>query len=145
MFDREWRETEAVNVMHYVWTGAWPQNRAPRVKSMTINGKTAHDFVTLVPGSVANAHVEMVDPDANDAIRYEWELLREQTSFGYGGGGERKPEAIDCSFKVTSDGAVSFTAPLEKGPYRLFVAGYDNGNHVAFANIPVYVGEYVKP
>jgi len=144
MFDWEWRETEAVDVMRYVWTGEWPKNRAPRVNSMTINGLTALDFVTLVPGSIAQAKVEMVDPDVKDVIRYEWELLREQTSFGYGGGGERKPESINCSFKISSDGAVSFTVPLEEGAYRLFVAGYDNGNHVATANIPVYVGKFTR-
>jgi len=144
MFDKEWRETEAVDVMRYVWTGEWPKNRAPRVNSMTINGKSAHDFVTLVPGSISHAKVEMVDTDENDVITYEWDLLREQTSFGYGGGGEKKPEAIDCSFKIMADGTVSFTAPLEEGAYRLFVAGYDKGNHVATANIPVLVGELKK-
>ena len=141
MFDKEWRETEAVDVMRYEWTGAWPPNRAPQVKSMTINGKTAYDFVTLVAGEIANALVVMQDTDENDAIRYEWEVLREQTNFGYGGNGEKKPESVDCSFKITADGAVSFIAPREKGAYRIFVAGYDKGNHVACANIPFYVGE----
>ena len=57
MFDKEWRETESVDVMRYEWTGEWPKNRAPRVKSMHINGKTARDFITLVPGETANAQV----------------------------------------------------------------------------------------
>lgn len=144
MFDKEWRENESVNVMHYVWTGEWPQNRAPRVKSMQINGKSARDFVSLIPGETAKAQVVMEDPDAGDTISYEWELLREQTSFGYGGRGEEKPESIDCSFKIATDGTVSFTVPLEEGAYRLFVAGYDKGNHVATANIPVYIGEVGK-
>ena len=142
MFDKEWRETEAVDVMRYEWTGEWPRNRAPRVKSMQINGKSARDFITLVPGENAIAKVVMEDPDADDVIRYEWELLREQTNFGYGGNGEKKPEAIDCSFIMNADGTVRFTAPLEAGPYRLYVAGFDKGNHIATANIPIYVGEY---
>ena len=145
MFDSEWRETEAVDVMRYLWTGEWPENRAPRVKSMTINGKTARDFISLVPGEVADARVEMLDPDENDVITYEWELLREPAYLGYGGNGERKPESMDASFKMASDGTVSFTVPKEAGPYRLFVAGYDKGNHVATANIPVYVGEFTRP
>jgi hypothetical protein len=51
---------------------------------------------------------------------------------------------MDCSFKVSPDGTVSFTAPKEEGEYRLYVAGYDKGNHIATANIPVYVGKYEK-
>ena len=145
MFDKDWRKTEAVNVMHYVWTGKWPKNRAPKVISMQINGKTAHDFISLLPGETLKAQVRMEDPDADDAIRYEWELLKEPTVFGYGGTGERKPESIDCSIKIISDGVINFTAPLEEGPYRLFASGYDKGNHVAYANIPIYVGsKYVK-
>jgi len=142
MFDKEWRETEAVDVMRYEWTGAWPQNRAPRVKSMQINGKSAQDFITLVPGETVKAQVVMEDPDSGDVISYEWELLREQMNLGYGGRGENKPDSIDCSFKAAPDGTVSFTVPLEKGAYRLYVAGYDKGNHIATANIPVYVGNY---
>jgi len=142
MFDKQWRETEAVDVMRYEWTGTLPANRAPRVDSMRINGKSARDFVYLSPGEKAVAKVWMRDPDKNDTIRYEWELLPEQTDFGYGGNGEKKPAPIDCSFKITSNGTVNFVAPSNEGTYRLFVAGYDNGNHVATANIPFYVGEF---
>ncbi|MDR2147008.1 MAG: hypothetical protein LBE91_11165 [Tannerella sp.] len=141
MFDREWRETEAVDVMRQEWTGRSPENKAPRIDSMRINGKSAYDFVTLSPGEKALAQVWMRDTDKNDAVRYEWELLPELTDFGYGGQGERKPASIDCSAEVLANETIRFTAPLRTGAYRLFVAGYDKGNHVAFANIPFYVGE----
>ena len=144
MFDREWRETEAVDVMRYEWTGKWPENRAPRVDSMQINGKPASDFIYLSPGERAVAQVLMRDPDKDDVVRYEWELLPELTEFGYGGRGERKSAPINCSMEIVADGTIRFTVPLQKGAYRLFVAGYDNGNHVAFANIPFHVGEFVK-
>lgn len=142
MFDQEWRETEAVDVMRYEWTGEWPKNRAPRVKSMKINGKSALGFITLIPGQEATAEVIMEDPDKKDIIKYEWELLKEQTNFGYGGNGEKKPETVDCSFIVNANGGVSFTAPIDAGSYRLFVTGYDQGNHMATANIPLYVGVF---
>ena len=139
MFDREWRETEAVDVMRYEWTGEWPENRAPRVDSMQIDGRPATTFIYLKPGEKASAQVWMRDPE-KDNITYEWELLPEQTSFGYGGTGEKKPQAVEAFFEPADDSAIRFTAPLAKGPYRLFVAGYDEGNHAAFANIPFYVG-----
>ena len=140
MFDREWRETESVDVMRYEWTGAWPDNRAPHIDSMRLNGRSAYDFIYLAPGQKCTAQVWMRDPE-NDNVTYEWELLPEQKSFGYGGQGEKKPEAVDADIVVTDAGAIRFTAPLEEGAYRLFVAGYDEGNHAAFANIPVYVGK----
>jgi hypothetical protein len=144
MFDKEWRETEAVDVMRYEWTGQWPENRAPRIDSMRIDGKSAYDSVSLSPGKKAVAQVWMHDPDANDTIKYEWELLPESQTFGYGGHGESKPQAIDCSAEVIADGAIRFTTPLQEGAYRLFAAGYDKGNHVAYANIPFYVGKLAK-
>jgi len=140
MFDREWRETEAVDVMRHQWTGKWPENRAPYVDSMRLNGKSAYDFIYLAPGEKCTAQVWMRDPE-NDKITYEWELLHEQKTFGYGGRGEKKPEAVNAGITATGNGAIRFTAPLEEGVYRLFVAGYDEGNHASFANIPVYVGK----
>jgi len=145
MFDKQWRETEAVDVMRYEWTGKLPANRAPRVDSMRINGKSAYDFIYISPGEKATAQVWMRDTDKNDSISYEWELLPEQTDFGYGGNGEKKPAPIDCSIEVVGEGTIRFTAPLREGAYRLFAAGYDKGNHAAYANIPIYVGEKNKP
>ncbi|MDD6210015.1 MAG: glycoside hydrolase family 2 TIM barrel-domain containing protein [Bacteroidales bacterium] len=138
MFDKEWRETEAVDVMRYEWTGRWPANRAPRVDSMKLNQQKAMDFVYLEPGEKAFAQVWMRDAP-NDKVVYKWEILPEQTDFGYGGNGEKKPAAVDCAVEGTGEGCIRFSVPLKEGAYRLFVAGYDEGNHAAFSNIPFYV------
>ena len=138
MFDKEWRETEAVDVMRYEWTGKWPSNKAPRVDSMMMNQQKAIDFVYVQPGEKSFARVWMSDPDG-DPLIYEWEVLPEQVNFGYGGNGEKKPEAIDCDIEFSGEGCIRFNAPLQEGAYRLFVAVYDKGNHVAFSNIPFYV------
>jgi len=54
-----------------------------------------------------------------------------------------KPAAINCSIERISDGsAIKFSAPSTTGAYRLFVTGFDKGNHLSTANIPVHVGEY---
>ena len=44
-------KTEAIDVMQYVWTGEWPENRAPQVHGFTLDEKTAHDSVTLEAGA----------------------------------------------------------------------------------------------
>jgi hypothetical protein len=33
-------ETETVDVMHYIWTGSWPEIRTPRVVSFQLDGKS---------------------------------------------------------------------------------------------------------
>ena len=41
--------TEAVDVMEYVWTGSWPENRSPQIRSMTLDGREAlQNVMTLL-------------------------------------------------------------------------------------------------
>ncbi|MGS0526388.1 hypothetical protein ACU8V7_15645 [Zobellia nedashkovskayae] len=41
------KETESVDVMHYLWNRKWPENRTPSIEKFVIEGKTAYDNVTL--------------------------------------------------------------------------------------------------
>ena len=34
-------ETAAVDTMHYIWNGAWPANRSPRLEGASLDGKTS--------------------------------------------------------------------------------------------------------
>ncbi|MGK0500782.1 MAG: hypothetical protein ACJAYG_002436, partial [Oceanicoccus sp.] len=58
--------TEAVDIMHFIWNGNWPSNRAPRVSPISLNNKTAFDNVKLWHGKQYKAKLNVVDPD-NDA------------------------------------------------------------------------------
>lgn len=40
-------EAESVDVMHYVWSGKWPANKAPKLDSMKLKELTAHDEFKL--------------------------------------------------------------------------------------------------
>ena len=62
MFTAEGRETEAIDVMHRVWTGDWPSNRAPRVERVRLDGKKARDDVKLRAGKKVRASFEVKDP-----------------------------------------------------------------------------------
>lgn len=88
MFDKNGLETEAVEVMHFVWTGKWPQNRTPRLDSVMIDTLTAYDNIYLKPLQTYPARVWVTDPD-KDSLKYKWEVLPEGTSFPYGGNGEK--------------------------------------------------------
>ena len=133
-------ETESVDVMHYLWNGEWPENRAPRLESATLDGRTAYDGIYLDPGQTYPAEVVSRDPDG-DALRYVWEVREESTDLGEGGDDEEVPPLLPDLIDTPNAAQVNVTAPAEPGAYRLFVYVYDGQGHAAHANIPFYVNE----
>ena len=144
MFDDQWNETEAVDVMRFEWTGDWPENRAPRLDSIFIDDQAVCESIILKAGSGHSAGVYTHDPD-NDHLVCSWEVLREGTQFPYGGRGERKPPAERGLIADSTKQIIHFRAPDSSGAYRLFVYIYDRHNHFATANIPFYSGSLIKP
>lgn len=131
-------ETESVDVMHFLWNGQWPENRSPRLASVTLDGRVARDFITLEAGQAVSALVESSDPD-NDPLRYAWEVRKEATNLGEGGDDESEPDLVLGVVDSPDETRVTVTAPDDTGAYRLFVYVYDNNGHAAHANIPFYV------
>lgn len=138
MFLDDGAETETIDVMHYIWNGAWPDNRSPRVQAFTLDDRTAHQSVTLEPGEQYLAVLSASDPDG-DALRYRWELMRESEATQTGGDPEEVPEILGGLIEDSSEHEVLVTAPAESGAYRLFVYVYDGQGHAGHANIPFYV------
>jgi len=138
MFDEQWRESEAVDVMQYEWTGNWPDNRAPELISLLIEDKKATDNVYLKPGKLYTARVIASDSDG-DELTYQWEVLKEPKKFGYGGRGEVKPDSIAVIQSAVNKSEIRFKGPQTEDSYRLFVYVYDGRNHFATANIPFYI------
>src|SRR5262245_34098777 len=93
MFFESGERTEAVNVMQYLWSGAWPPNRAPRVEPIRIGEKGAEDSVALKPGSRHQATLAAQDPDG-DAMAFEWQIVEEVARAGYAGRGEQRPKPM---------------------------------------------------
>ncbi len=129
--------TESVDVMHYIWTGSWPDNRTPRVNSVLLDGRGHRDSVTLQPGQVVEAILDVSDPDG-DAIEYAWEVKPESTSTETGGDYEESIPNIEGLLSNTNAVAVTLTAP-EPGAYRLYAYAYDGRGNAAHANIPFLV------
>jgi hypothetical protein len=132
-------KTETVEVMQHLWTGNRPENRAPRIDKLIINGMEATASIQLAPGSISAALVQVTDPD-NDELRYEWELLPEPQKFGaYAGQGEKKPHPVQDFIEKQQNNALQFRVPAGEGrDYRLFVYVYDGNGNIGVANIPFY-------
>eukprot|EP00752_Nemacystus_decipiens_P018816 g16872.t1 len=138
MFTPTGEETETIDVMHYVWNGAWPENRTPAVESMLLNGLTAYDSVQLNAGQTYEAVLNAVDPDG-DELSFHWELRNESTSTKSGGAKEYIPALVEGLISNADRHQIELQAPDAEGAYRLFVYAYDGNNHAAHANIPFYV------
>jgi hypothetical protein len=138
MFDEYWRETEAVDVMRFEWTGEWPDNMAPRIDSMLLDNKRAIESIYLESDEEYDAVVHAFDPD-EDSLHFNWEVLMEGSHFPYGGNGEAKGKEIAGLFSESDTNCIRFKTPGETGSYRLFVYVYDGHNHFTTANIPFYI------
>ena len=138
MFMPTGEQTESVGVMQQLWTDRAPDNASPRLERMTLDGRQATDGVTLDAGQAVPAEVASTDADG-DALRYAWEVRREQTVLSHGGDDEPEPEALPGLVAPADAATVTLTAPAEPGAYRLFINVYDGQGHAAHANIPFYV------
>ncbi|HEY0333562.1 MAG TPA: glycoside hydrolase family 2 TIM barrel-domain containing protein [Stenotrophomonas sp.] len=134
--------TPSVDAMQYLWTGAWPANRAPAIEPIRIDGKAAIDSVVLAPGSEHRAQVHATDHDG-DTLQYRWQVRAESTATSIGGDAEHLPPevALTVAKTDTSTGDFRFSAPTPPGNYRLFVEVLDGRGHAAYANFPFQVAK----
>lgn len=131
-------KTETIDVMHHLWTGQWPENRAPRVQRIELAGKTAQENVTLAPGQRVDAHVASDDPEG-DALTYQWSVMRESEATQSGGDREDVPDVVEGTVTDEGDGSATLIAPQDPGAYRLFVYVHDGRGNAGHANLPFLV------
>jgi len=137
LFLEDHRETELIDVMHYIWNGSWPKNRTPQIESFEINGKTAYDNILVKPNEKGTAVVKIKNIK-EDTLNYKWEILAESTDLQDGGDLEKRPKNINVKILKQKNGTLQFKTP-QKGIYRLFVYVDDGLEHAATANIPFRV------
>ncbi|MBE0662885.1 MAG: DUF4434 domain-containing protein [Bacteroidales bacterium] len=138
MFLESGEKTESVDVMQYVWTGEWPENRAPQLQQFLLNGQTAYDNIYLTASEQIEAKVYATDPDG-DNLTYRWEMLAEVPRENHSDGGDFEPRPETIFGQDTKENTISITAPATPSEYRLFVYVFDGHNNAATANIPFCV------
>ena len=137
MFLEDGSSTAAVDTMEYLWTGEWPENRAPSITDITLDGGTAADSVTVAPGETVVAAVTSEDPEG-EPLEWEWVLMEESRADQAGGDAERVPQVVPGRVSGGA-GTAELAAPTTPGAYRLFVYTRDDGGGAAHANVPFLV------
>ncbi len=141
LFTERGEESEVMDVMQYLWSGSWPQNKAPHLYSLQLDGKKAVNSIYLQPGKKYEALAVATDAD-DDKLTYRWEVLPEPTQVSEGGDFEARPAPMEKAISAAqNNGRALLQAPAKEGAFRLFVYITDGKNNVATANLPFYVKE----
>jgi hypothetical protein len=135
-------QTESIDVLQKLWSGSWPENRAPGLQGLQIAGFPDARSVILEPGNVYRAGVDATDPDS-DPLTFAWDLRPEVAipPGSYAGSLEKRAKPIKGRISDPARRRIEFSAPEESGAYRLFVAIRDGKGHVAYGNVPFCVAE----
>lgn len=138
MFLEDGSETEAIDTMHYIWTGDWPENRSPQIGSIHLDSRTSATDIVLKAGTRYDAAVVASDPDG-DPLIFRWEVMKESKATQSGGDKEEVPKTIEGLLGTPGQERTALTTPTTPGPYRLFVYVHDGQGNAGHANIPFLV------
>lgn len=130
--------TEQACAMRELWTGTWPDRRAPHLVGLSLDGKSAPAEIRLAPGTRAAAQATVIKT-RGASLRFDWRVLRESAAVSIGGDWEPVPEEIPDSIVGRESGGAVMTAPPVAGPYRLYVKISDGFGNAATGNIPFFV------
>ena len=132
-------QTEAIDVLEYIWTGSWPEQRAPRVNAMSLNGQGARDHVILLAGQTYPAVFDVTSP-FDGQLDFRWEIKPESQASEVGGDFEQPIANLAGIIADPHLPATELAVP-EPGAYRLFAYATDEHNRAAHSNIPLLVVE----
>ncbi|WP_194765708.1 glycoside hydrolase family 2 TIM barrel-domain containing protein [Tamlana sp. I1] len=138
MHHADGKQTEYIDILTKLWTGNYPENRAPRVDSLLLNSLHAVDNVYLKPNTEYTAQVFASDPN-KDTLNYSWEVAQEVDKRSQGGEKEVQPPRIAVKIVSSEEGYFTFITPKETGAYRILSYVYDSKNKAGNANIPFYI------
>ena len=133
MFLEDGAKTGAVDVMTELWSGEPPDDLAPTVDPLSVEGSTQ-----LEPGAELRVRAVVSDPEGSE-VRARWVLRPESGDYSTGGDFRRMLPDIDGAILESSAQGARVRLPEEPGAYRLFLYAYDEAGNAATANVPLLV------
>lgn len=138
IFDETGGASEAVSTMQGIWTGKPSQVAYPDLKYMLLNKQGARDNILLNPSAPASAEVLLFS--GHDRIRsIRWQIFREDWYRKNQINSTRKMTPVTTIDSSGQNLRLSFSAPKQEGPYRIFATIYDDAGNFASCNTPFYV------
>ncbi len=138
MFLNNGDPTEAVDVMHYCWTGEWPKSRAPSIRDISLENIGWRKDHVIAPSIQAILKIEYLKYN-NKKVNVEYVLFPEAFSNKIGGDIQKSPDPIPLEIVKQSENELVFISPKKKGAYRLFAFLKNNEGQSSVANIPFLV------
>jgi hypothetical protein len=134
MFLKSGEKLPQTDAMSYAWTGNWPPNRCPKLKSLTADIAEK----TVAPGTAETATADASDP-GGAPLQYEWSIVEEAQTVGVGGDAEALPPSHPECITGTPTNALSFKTPSQPGAYRLCLIIRNGKGGATTANVPFLV------
>lgn len=129
-------KTPMVEAMQRVWSGEEPEQTAPVVTGIKVDGKTPQESPTLQKGKSFRVEVAATDREG-DKMTYIWEVLREATVLGFGGSYEPRPERY--GEVITTTEPIAEITIDEEGNFRVYAYVADGTGFVSTVNSPIQV------
>ena len=137
MFTLNGEVTEPVDAAQKLWSGQWPENRAPYIDGLFLDEQAASESVLLQPGADYPILVEAGDIDS-ERLSIEWVVMEDSQAKEIGGDREVIPATLR-GLVASASAETVLRAPEAPGAYRLFVYVRDPEGKVAHANLPFKV------
>ena len=134
MFLKTGERLPQADAMSFAWTGKWPQDRAPKLKSLT----TSVTEKTVPPGTPEQATAAASDP-GSAPLQYEWSIVEENKVIGTGGDDEPVPVSHPECITGPQKENLSFTTPSTPGAYRICLIIRNGKGTATTANVPFLV------
>ncbi|MBR4995115.1 MAG: hypothetical protein IKY82_03540 [Alistipes sp.] len=129
-------KTPMVEAMQRVWTGVEPEQTAPVVTGIKVNGLAPVESPVVAKGKSFRVEVAAKDREEEN-LTYIWEVLYEATKLGFGGSYEPRPERYGEVF-TTTEPVADITIDVE-GNFRVYAYVADGTGFVSTVNSPVQV------
>ena len=138
LFSEKGESCEALDRLEKSWTGKVPQNSAPSVTDVLVDGKKKGDHILITAETPFEASFKANDIDG-DALKVTWQIIPESSDIRSGGDAESAPLPIPGSMMRKKQNSAKLRAPAREGAYRVFLTLTDGHGHYAYTNVPFYV------
>ncbi len=131
--------TEMIDTMTFLWTGRWPENRAPQIGRKEVYAVEGVRPYIFRPGEPVWFAVDASDPEG-DPMTVDWDLRPDESDNpATGGDWERRVSPIEGAVLSAESVRARIQLPAEGGNYRIFVYVADSSGRAATANLPIRV------